>query len=86
MLSEVVLLIAQTTDLQTCERADRPRSNGCSDFDRCTFLALLDGDGRPTVATLRGGAAESARDGNGTLPLAQASPAPVMCRPADALD
>jgi signal transduction histidine kinase/DNA-binding response OmpR family regulator/HPt (histidine-containing phosphotransfer) domain-containing protein len=78
MLSEVVLLIAKTADLQQLLKQLIGQVKWVLDFDRCT-LALLDGDGQTyqlqTLLETRRGVPRVAP---AALPLAQGIPGAVM--------
>ncbi len=78
MLSEVVLLIAKTADLQQLLKQLIGQVKWVLDFDRCT-LTLLDGDGQTyqlqTLLETRRGVPRVAE---AALPLAQGIPGAVM--------
>ena len=78
MLSEVVLLIAKTADLQQLLKRLIGQIKWVLDFDRCT-LALLNGDAQTyqlqTLIETRRGVPEVAE---GALPLTQGIPGAVM--------
>jgi signal transduction histidine kinase/DNA-binding response OmpR family regulator/HPt (histidine-containing phosphotransfer) domain-containing protein/PAS domain-containing protein len=78
MLSEVVLLIAQTADLQQLLKRLIGQVKWVLDFDRCT-LALLNEDGQTyQLQTLLETRRDRPRVAEAALPLAQGIPGSVM--------